>query len=70
MFQLSALESMEKELLEVFEAANKAADAAAENAAEEDRCLDALKRLRDFPVTMQMLLSTQVHHSLRVRFLS
>lgn len=54
------MESMEKELLEFFEAAKKAADAAVKNDAEENRCVDALKRLMDFPVTLQVLLSTQV----------
>ncbi|XP_058075383.1 transcription elongation factor TFIIS [Magnolia sinica] len=64
---------MDKELLEIFEAAKKAADAAASSdgasssggGSEEARCLDALKRLRDFPVTLQVLLSTQVGKSLR-----
>ncbi|XXG40033.1 hypothetical protein AAC387_Pa01g0846 [Persea americana] len=59
------MESMEKELLEFFEAAKKAADAAVENDAEENRCVDALKRLMGFPVTLQMLLSTQVGKRLR-----
>lgn len=53
---------MEKELLEIFEVAKKAAEAAGGDvvASEEARCVDALKRLRDFPVTMSLLVSTQV----------
>ncbi|KAK1283613.1 hypothetical protein QJS10_CPB21g01644 [Acorus calamus] len=53
---------MERELLEAFEAAKRAADAATEgdpSKAEEDRCVDALKRLRKLPVTMKVLVSTQ-----------
>ncbi|GMH05010.1 hypothetical protein Nepgr_006850 [Nepenthes gracilis] len=58
---------MQKELVELFEAAKKAADAAAEDGglAEESRCLDALKRLKDFPVNYQMLVATQVGKRLR-----
>ncbi|CBI25342.3 unnamed protein product, partial [Vitis vinifera] len=59
---------MEKELLELFEATKKAADAAAVNSgapSEEERCLDALKQLKDFPVTYQVLVSTQVGKRLR-----
>ncbi|XP_077216679.1 transcript elongation factor IIS [Tasmannia lanceolata] len=61
------MESMEKELLEVFEAAKKSADVAAtsDGGSEEDRCIDALKRLGDFPVTMKLLVSTQVGKRLR-----
>lgn len=55
---------MESELVELFEAVKKAADAAAdgdaESSPEEDRCLDALKRLKKFPVNYQLLVSTQV----------
>ena len=54
---------MEKELVELFEAAKKAADAAAVNGgapSHEERCLDALKQLKNFPVTYQVLVSTQV----------
>ncbi|KAL0922556.1 hypothetical protein M5K25_006547 [Dendrobium thyrsiflorum] len=52
---------MEKELLAAFEAAEKAAEAAAADGglAEEDRCLDALKRLRRMPVTTKDLVNTQ-----------
>ncbi|OVA13708.1 zinc finger protein [Macleaya cordata] len=61
---------MEKELLELFESAKKAADAAAADGVtsggpEEDRCVDALKRLKKFPVTMQVLVATQVGKRLR-----
>ncbi|KAF8397052.1 hypothetical protein HHK36_018690 [Tetracentron sinense] len=61
---------MEKELIELFEATKKAADAvAAEGASsiesEESRCLDALKQLKNFPVTYQALVSTQVGKRLR-----
>ncbi|KAJ9684052.1 hypothetical protein PVL29_016511 [Vitis rotundifolia] len=59
---------MEKELIELFEAAKKAADAAAVNSgapSEEERCLDALKQLKDFPVTYEVLVSTQVGKRLR-----
>lgn len=54
---------MDKEMLETFEAAKKAADVAAEaggGSPEVDRCLDALKRLRSLPVTTQDLVETQV----------
>ncbi|GAB2288063.1 hypothetical protein Dimus_022407 [Dionaea muscipula] len=58
---------MEKELVNLFEAAKKAADAAAEggNPAEESRCLDALKELKNFPVNYQILVSTQVGKRLK-----
>ncbi|KAG8644815.1 transcription elongation factor TFIIS isoform X3 [Manihot esculenta] len=56
----------ERELLELFEAAKKAADAAEEDGvAEESRCLDALVQLKAFPVTIQLLVSTQVGKHLR-----
>ncbi|XP_072998076.1 transcription elongation factor TFIIS [Typha latifolia] len=52
---------MEKEeLLETFEAARKAADAA-----EAERCVDALRRLRKMPVTTKDLVETQVGKRLR-----
>ncbi|GMH19346.1 hypothetical protein Nepgr_021187 [Nepenthes gracilis] len=53
---------MEKELVELFEAAKKAADAAAmdDGSVDETRCLDALQRLKDFPVNYQILVTTQV----------
>ncbi|KAJ9545749.1 hypothetical protein OSB04_025456 [Centaurea solstitialis] len=56
---------METELIELFEAVKKAADAAAgggggvDSSPEEDRCLDALKALKKFPVNYQILVSTQ-----------
>ncbi|KAL3524073.1 hypothetical protein ACH5RR_016907 [Cinchona calisaya] len=61
---------MEKELVELFEAVKKAADAAATDAgadpsAEEDRCLDALKRLKRLPINYDVLVSTQVGKRLR-----
>ncbi|KAA0051978.1 hypothetical protein IC582_005516 [Cucumis melo] len=60
---------MENELVELFEAAKKAADAAAapsnDGGAEESRCLDALRQLKKFPVTYQILVSTQVGKRLR-----
>jgi hypothetical protein len=61
--------TMERELLETFEAAKKAADAAAEDdgasSPEAGRCLDALRRLRGFPVTTEVLVSTQVRSAFR-----
>jgi hypothetical protein len=53
---------MERELLETFEAAKKAADAVAgeDDSPEADRCLDALRRLRAIPVNTEVLVSTQV----------
>lgn len=53
---------MERELLETFEAAKKAADAAAgaDDSPEADRCLDALRRLRAIRVNTDVLVSTQV----------
>ncbi|KAE7996479.1 hypothetical protein FH972_001198 [Carpinus fangiana] len=58
---------MERELVELFEAAKKAADAAAsaDGGSEESRCLDALRQLKDFPVTYQVLVSSQVGKRLR-----
>lgn len=52
---------METELKELFEAAKKAADAAVNSSAEEDRCIDALNALKSFPVNYQLLLTTQVY---------
>jgi hypothetical protein len=53
---------MERELLEVFEEVTKAADAAksCDGGAEESECLEALERLKNFPVSYQLLVSTQV----------
>lgn len=61
---------MEGDLVELFESAKKAADAAAGNAVsssgpEVSRCIDALKLLRSFPVTYDALVSTQVGKQLR-----
>ncbi|CAN1311429.1 Transcription elongation factor TFIIS [Linum perenne] len=50
----------EKRLLELLHAAKKAAEGG-----EESRCVDALSRLKDFPVTVQALVSTQVGKQLR-----
>nr|ACG34845.1 transcription elongation factor A protein 2 [Zea mays] len=58
---------MDRELLETFDAAKKAADAAAGdgNSPEAGRCLDALRRLRDIRVNTDILVSTQVGKRLR-----
>ncbi|CDP13893.1 unnamed protein product [Coffea canephora] len=61
---------MEKELVELFEKAKKAADAAsadggADSSPEESRCLDALKRLKKLPINYDILVSTQVGKRLR-----
>ncbi|XP_020597665.1 transcription elongation factor TFIIS-like [Phalaenopsis equestris] len=58
---------MEKELLGAFDAAEKAAEAAAAGGglAEEDRCVDALKRLRRMDVTTKDLVNTQVGKRIR-----
>lgn len=63
---------MEKELLELFESAKKAADAAAGDGVttggpEETRCIEALKQMKKFPVTMQVLVATQVSDFSMVR---
>jgi hypothetical protein len=61
---------MERELLETFEAAKKAADAVAgeDDSPEADRCLDALRRLRAIPVNTGVLVSTQVSGGLDPTF--
>ncbi|XP_010529269.1 PREDICTED: transcription elongation factor TFIIS [Tarenaya hassleriana] len=61
---------MESELIELFEAAKKAADSAAvdgvsSSGPEVSRCLDALKHLTKFPVTYDLLVATQVGKKLR-----
>ncbi|KAH1096058.1 hypothetical protein J1N35_012979 [Gossypium stocksii] len=63
---------MERELMELFDAARKAADlaAAASDAVsskgpEVSRCVDALNRLKTFPVTYDILVSTQLERKLR-----
>ncbi|CAL1408109.1 unnamed protein product [Linum trigynum] len=65
---MATAKEKEKQLLELLHAAKKAADAAAADAAggaDESRCVDALSRLKDFPVTVQALVSTQVGKQLR-----
>ncbi|XVF65959.1 hypothetical protein PTKIN_Ptkin09bG0292700 [Pterospermum kingtungense] len=61
---------MERELVDLFEAAKKAADLAAADAVsangpEVSRCVDALKQLKAFPVTYDILVSSQVGKRLR-----
>ncbi|KAL1559364.1 transcription elongation factor TFIIS-like [Salvia divinorum] len=56
---------MEKELTELFESVKRAADEAENSPGDEDRCLDALKQLKKFPVNYQVLVSTQVGKRLR-----
>ncbi|GFP86627.1 transcription elongation factor a protein 2 [Phtheirospermum japonicum] len=56
---------MEKELTELFESVKRAAEAAHNSPGEEDRCLDALKQLKKFPVNYQILLLTQVGKGVR-----
>ncbi|WOL16328.1 hypothetical protein Cni_G25115 [Canna indica] len=57
---------MEKELLETFEAAKKAADRVEDgDPSEVDRCVDALQRLKKMPVTTKDLVATQVGKRLR-----
>lgn len=53
----------EKELVELFEAAKKAAEVArsqVDGGADESRCLDALHQLKSFPVTLDSLVNTKV----------
>ncbi|XP_030543923.2 transcription elongation factor TFIIS [Rhodamnia argentea] len=61
---------MDRELVELFERAKKAADAAASDGVSSDdpevsRCVDALKRLKGFPVSYDALVATQVGKRLR-----
>nr|KJB27640.1 hypothetical protein B456_005G003700 [Gossypium raimondii] len=64
---------MERALVELFDAARKAADLAAAAASdavsskgpEVSRCVDALNQLKTFPVTYDILVSTQVERKLR-----
>ncbi|KZV51926.1 transcription elongation factor A protein 3-like [Dorcoceras hygrometricum] len=56
---------MEKELIELFESAKRAADMADDSPGEVDRCVDAIKQLKKFPVNYQVLVSTQVGKRLR-----
>ncbi|XVF00384.1 hypothetical protein REPUB_Repub03eG0280900 [Reevesia pubescens] len=58
----------EKELVELFEAAKKVADRAATldgGASEESRCIEPLSQLKNFPITYQLIVSTQVGKQLR-----
>lgn len=57
---MGSSKAVEKEIMELFEKAKKAADKAITDEAEEQHCLDALKALRAVPVTMGVLVSTQV----------
>ncbi|KAG4389708.1 hypothetical protein AAZX31_06G135200 [Glycine max] len=59
---------MEKELVELYEAAKKAADAAisGDGEHEESRCIDALEQLKKFPVNYKILVNTQVGKHLKV----
>ncbi|XP_052173275.1 transcription elongation factor TFIIS [Diospyros lotus] len=58
---------MERELVELFRAATKAADAAALDGVSPkvDRCIEVLNRLKSFPVTYDVLVRTQVAKGLR-----
>ncbi|XP_019414381.1 PREDICTED: transcription elongation factor TFIIS-like [Lupinus angustifolius] len=58
---------MEKDLLKLYEAARKAADAASsgDGESEESRCIDALEHLKKFPVNYKILVSTQVGKHLK-----
>lgn len=57
---------MERELVELFEAAKKAAEAASADreslsgGPKVDRCLDVLNQLKNYAVTYDVLVSTQV----------
>ncbi|KAK4771260.1 hypothetical protein SAY87_031792 [Trapa incisa] len=61
---------MERELVELFEVAKKAADAAIADGSTSrspaaSRCVDALKQLKSFPVSYDALVATQVGKRLR-----
>ncbi|CAN0877190.1 Transcription elongation factor TFIIS [Linum grandiflorum] len=58
----SSKEDEKQMLVELVHAAKKAAEG---GSGEESRCLDALSRLKEFPVTVQALVSTQVGKQLR-----
>lgn len=62
MIRRNWLGSMEKELVELYEAAKKAADASTSTNGEheESRCIDALEQLKKFPVNYKILVNTQV----------
>ncbi|KAL9312778.1 hypothetical protein ACSQ67_018230 [Phaseolus vulgaris] len=59
---------MEKDLVELYDAAKKAADAVLSGDAEheESRCIDALEQLKKFPVNYKILVNTQVGKHLKV----
>ncbi|XP_061356052.1 transcription elongation factor TFIIS [Gastrolobium bilobum] len=59
---------MEKELVELYEAAKKAADSSTntDGEHEESRCIDALEQLKKFPVNYKILVNTQVGKHLKV----
>ena len=57
---MGSSKAMEKEIMELFEKAKKAVDKAITDEAKEQHRLDALKDLRTVPVTMGVLVSTQV----------
>ncbi|XP_057971064.1 transcription elongation factor TFIIS-like [Malania oleifera] len=61
---------MDRELVELFESAKKAADTAAADGVpssgpEVSRCVDVLKQLTNFPVSYDVLVSTQIGKRLR-----
>ena len=57
---MGSSKAVEKEIMELFEKAKKAANKAITVEAEEQCYLDALKALRVVPVTIGVLVSTQV----------
>jgi len=64
-FELGIVRTMESDLIDLFEGAKKAADAAAldgvtSSGPEVSQCIDALKQLKKFPVTYDTLVATQV----------
>ena len=59
------MEGVEREAMLLLESAVNAADAAAKEEEgvfnnNESRCIDLLKFLKDFPITVDVLLSTQI----------
>ncbi|KAK6145710.1 hypothetical protein DH2020_022530 [Rehmannia glutinosa] len=60
---------MEKELTELFESVKRAAEVAENSPGEEDRCLDALKRLKKFPVGKRVRQLTK-HKSNKIKALA
>ena len=65
---------MERELLSLFAAARKAAEAATASQASPDgaevsRCVDALKKLRAFNINKDLLVSTMVLSDLLLNFI-